>query len=701
MAETARVRIALAGNPNSGKTTLFNALTGAHRKTGNYAGVTVEKREGSRVRGGREYLFTDLPGIYSLTAYSIDEVVARDFLLDEKPDLIVDVLDSSSLERHLYLCLQFQELGIPVVGALNMSDEAEAKGIRIDAAALGAVLGIPLVRTVGSRGKGIEELLDAVDAMVPPGADRRAAADGSLPGVGDAGTRGDGAVPRRITYGEEVEGRLEALERAIRTDPGFADATPPRWLAVKLLERDRSAAARLEGHAAAPAIAPMAEAAAAWVEGHFGKPVDAVMSEQRYGYIRGALKEAVRAAPAKGGNLTERIDRAAMNPLLALPIFFLVLWGVFQLTFGLGAYPSAWIEAGFSALASLSGGIGDPLLRSFVMDGAIAGVGGVLGFVPYIVILFLLLSLLEDTGYMARAAFATDRFLHAFGLHGQSVLPMVLGFGCSVPAIMAARTLKSPRDRVVTILAIPFMSCGAKLPVHILLAGALFPGNAANMVMLIYACGVALALLSSLLLKRTVLKGEPTPFVMELPPYRLPTMRGVLWHVWSKTWGYVRKAGTVILAASALVWALTSFPDNGAADPGAKLEGSVAGAVGKAVQPLFAPIGLDWKMTVATITGFAAKETVVSTLAVLHGAGEADGARGLGAAVAAGAPAGPLARFGIMLFMLVIPPCFAALAAMRAEAGLKWLLFAVVYLFGLGWILAFALTSIGTLIYTA
>jgi len=692
------VRVALAGNPNAGKTTIFNALTGAHHKVGNYPGVTVEKREGSRIRGDREYRFIDLPGVYSLTAYSIDEVVARDFLLDERPDLIVDVLDSTNLERNLYLCLQFQELGIPVIGALNMSDEAEAKGIDVDAAALSAVLGITFLKTVGPKGAGTEELLDAIDAVVD------GAGEGTIP---------RGSVARSIRYGDEAESRIAPIEDAIASDAAFAARYPARWLAVKLLEKDEHASERLARHPRAAEIRAAASAATAWIEGHYGRPSEIAISEQRYGYIRGAVKESVRIRKRPDFSLTEAVDKVVMNRFLALPIFVLILWCVFQATFLLGAYPTAWLEAFFGWLGTSASRIIPPgILRSLLVDGILGGVGGVMSFVPLIVILFLFLSILEDVGYMSRAAFASDKLLHAFGLHGQSVLPMMLGFGCTVPAIMAARTLKNPRDRIVTILVIPFMSCGAKLPVHVLLAGAFFPGNEANMVMVVYAVGVALSLVSALVLRKTVAKGDPTPFVMELPPYRAPTLRGILWHVWEKISHYLKKAGTVILAASVLVWAITSFPvykppevvapSEAVASAGvdayaaAALEHSIAGRIGKAIEPAFRPLGFDWRVGVATITGFAAKEIVVSTLGVLYGRSSEDEG-GLREALRADRRFTPLVALALMLFVLAIPPCFAALATVKAELGWKWLGFSFVFMLSVGYVLALAVRGIGLL----
>ena len=708
MVETASrtLKIALAGNPNAGKTSLFNALTGAHHKVGNYPGVTIEKREGSRKRRGREYRFIDLPGIYSLTAYSLDEVVTRDCLLDEPPDLIIDVLDSTNLERHLFLCLQFQELGIPVIGALNMSDEAKAKGIEIDEAGLGKLLGIPVAGTVATSGQGIDVLLDLVDRSI--------------------GSSADGT--RRLDYGSEIEALIAPIEGAIAGDARFAEKYPPRWLAVKLIEKDENAFERLAEHRDADLIRKLARRASDWIGGHFGKDAEIVISEQRYAYIHGACSETVRRKPRQAPSLSERIDDIVMHPLLSLPIFALVLWGIFELTFSVGKWPMAWLEALFGWLSGLAASILPPgPLHSLVIDGVLAGVGSVLSFVPLIIILFFLLSVLEDTGYLSRAAFATDRLLHGFGLHGQSIFPLMLGFGCSVPAIMAARTLKSPRDRILTVLVIPFMSCGAKLPVHVLFAAAFFPKNPALAVMGVYAAGAILALSSALLLRKTILKGEPTPFVMELPPWRAPTLRGLVWHVGEKTATYAKKAGTVILAASILVWAITSFPayKPGAGEtaaiaaswskvhPGApqgavdaavsaelasrSLSGSLAGSFGHLVEPLIRPLGLDWKVGVATVTGFAAKEVVVSTLGILYGVGsEQGGAASLRERIAADPSWTPLTAITLMLFILLIPPCFAAMATMRAELGWGWLAFSIGFQLAVGWLAASAVFRIGS-----
>ncbi|GHV71575.1 ferrous iron transport protein B [Spirochaetia bacterium] len=683
------LRIALAGNPNSGKTTLFNALTGAHHKVGNYPGVTVEKREGVRVRSDRQYHFIDLPGTYSLTAYSLDEVVARDFILEEKPDIIVDVLDSTNLERNLYLCLQFQELGVPVIGALNMSDEAEARGIHIDEVNLGKTLGIPLVKTVGPKGSGTEALLDCIDSVTAGGL------AGNKTGIGHS-----------VSYGEELELRLEELQKRISGDAVFTAKYPERWLAVKLLEKDANAYHRLKEHSHGAEIEAAAREATVWIDKHFGKDSEIIVTEQRYGYIRGAVKESITIIKKADFSFTEAADKIIMNRFLSLPIFVLTLWSVFQITFLLGEYPMAALEIFFTFLSGvLESVIPEGLIRSLVVDGIIGGVGGVFSFVPLIVILFFLLSILEDVGYMSRAAFATDKLLHTFGLHGQSIFPMMLGFGCSVPAIMASRTLKSNRDRIITVLITPFMSCGAKLPVHVLLAAAFFPNHAASVVMLIYAIGVILSLISALVLKHTVLRGDPTPFVMELPPYRAPTLRGVLWHVWEKTWQYVKKAGTVILASAILIWAITSFPSYQATEDeahpdAAALEQSYAGRLGKFIEPVFRPLGFDWKIAVASTTGFAAKEVIVSTLGILYkvGAEETEESEGLRTAISQDAHMRPLIALVLMLFTLIIPPCFAALATMKAEIGAKWVGFEIAFLLAGGWVIGCIVYQVGTLL---
>ncbi len=678
------IRVALAGNPNTGKTTVFNALTGARQKTGNYAGVTVEKREGKRSYGGVEFTICDLPGTYSLTAYSLDEVIARDFILEEKPDVIIDVLDATNIERNLYLFLQLQELGIPMVGAINIADQAEAMGIKIDSRKLSALLGVPLVMTVGTRGIGTGALLDAVIA----------ASHMSIP------------PDRRISYGNELESEIESLTRELSADPEFSANYSPRWLAIKLLEKDANVHEKLDGCRNRELIEKKTAACIRAIETHFGRDAEIVVSEQRYAYVHGIIAETVTRSAQDSVQVSEQIDRVLMNRALGLPLFLLIMWGIFQVTFKFGRYATNWLNLAFAYLTTVvSSAIPGGILHSLLIDGIIGGLSGVLSFVPQIAILFLCISLLEDTGYMARAAFIMDKFLHLFGLHGQSFVPLMLGFGCSVPAIMAARTLKSPRDRIITILVTPFMTCGAKLVVLVFLAGTFFGKNEGAYVMIIYVIGGILAFLSSFLLSTTVLRGELTPFVMELPPYRMPTARGIAWHVVDKTGRYLKKAGTVLLAASILIWAMVSFPKPPhEADPfdnhsrtREDLSYSVAGRLGKAIEPLVKPLGFDWKIGISAVTGFAAKEAVVSTLGVLYKVGSSEDQKttSIKTALLADKTFNPLVAFVLMLFTLIVPPCIAALSIMRAEIGWKWLGFSVMYMLSLAWLLCFATYQIG------
>jgi ferrous iron transport protein B len=490
-ADIQRVRVALAGNPNSGKTTLFNTLTGSHLHVGNYPGVTVEKREDEISRGNIRYIFTDLPGIYSLSAYSEDEVVSRDFLINEEPDYVMDVLDSTNLARNLNLVMQLQELGVQVIGVLNMVEESESKGIYIDEKILSASLGIPFVKINAKTGKGLEKLYAALEELKTPG--KKTAA---------------------VNYGEEIEKRLAELEDII-AQKAKSELLPHRWLAIKLLEKDSYVQALFENRTSANMyITASANTAIKWLEKHFAASSEIVMAEQRFAYIRGAVKEAVKEIKEPDFSLTDKIDKVIMNRVMVLPLFVFVLYLVFQLTFTIGAYPQGWLEYFFIFLGDACNNIftDNELLRSLVVDGIIAGVGGVLSFVPLIVLLFFFLSILEDLGYMSRAAFATDKLLHSFGLHGQSIFPMMLGFGCSVPAIMASRTLKSKRDRIITVLVTPMMSCGAKLPIHVLFAGAFFGKNGGNMVMLVYACGVILSLMAAFFVKTYGTSGSSHTF---------------------------------------------------------------------------------------------------------------------------------------------------------------------------------------------
>lgn len=702
------IKVGLAGNPNTGKTTLFNAITGKNQKTGNYPGVTVEKKEGIIEYKDYTIRVFDLPGIYSLTAYSLDEVVSRNFIIDEKPDVIIDVIDATNIERNLYLCMQFRELGVPIVGAVNIYDQAEQMGIKIDLQTLSDLLDIKLVKTIAKKREGIEELLDSVINIFNQ----------------------ETSAYRKVFYGHELEKEIESIKTLINSDVDFVKSYSSRWLAIKLLEKDSNAYEKINLHKNQKEIKSALLKSIVNIEKHFQTDSEVVVSEHRYSYLHGAVSESVTRSKINKIQISEQIDSILLNKYLGLPIFIFILWAIFQLTFTLGEYPMNWLESGFTWLSQFASSVlPDGILQSLIVDGIIGGVGGVLSFVPLIIILFILLSFLEDTGYIARSAFIVDKFLHIFKLHGQSFLPMILGFGCSVPAIMSSRTLRSSNDRIVTTLIIPFMSCGAKLPVYVLLAGAFFPAHEGNIVLSLYLIGVFLALITALVINKVFLKGQSTPFVMELPPYRMPTLNSIGKNTWQKTQKYLTKAGTMLLAASILIWAAVSFPKpiqegkkyddlsetfvkNNINEENLEslkteyiekykaeeaLEYSVAGRIGKFLEPIVRPIGFDWKIATSVVTGFAAKEVVVSTLGVLYRVGKDsdESSISLRQALQEDATFNPLVAYILMLFTLIIAPCIAALSAIKAEIGWKWLFFGIVYTFLLAYGLGYAIYQIG------
>ena len=728
--------VALAGNPNAGKTSLFNVLTGQTQHVGNYPGVTVDKTTGVASLDGRSVEVVDLPGTYSLTAYSIEEVVTRDFVLKEQPDVVVDVVDSTNLERNLYLLLQFQELGVPIVGALNMTDEAESQGIHIDVDHLSTLLGIPLIKTIGSRGVGKEELLRAVFKVIDKHVD---------------------TSERHLNYGPELEAKHEELMEVLRTDPSFAKTYNLHWTAIKLLEEDKDAVAKVgQEHAHAERVLEEASRAVRWVTKHFGQDAEVVVGEQRYAYIRGAIREAVSVDPRTPGqrDTTEVIDAVVLNRYLGVPIFFLVMLAIYALTFLIGNPMADVVDAFFGWLGDFaSSSLPQGILREFVVNGIIAGVGGVLVFFPIVMLLFLGLSFLEDVGYMARAAFVMDKFLHLFGLHGRSFIPLMVSTGCAVPGVMSARTLVNPKDRTLTVLISPLMMCGAKTPVVAMLCAAFFPHRAALVFWGVWLFGWALAFVLGLLFRKTLFRGEDSPFVMELPPYRLPTLRGVASHMWQRSWSYVKKAGTFILAASIVIWVLLTFPRldhysqdydgrmtavQRAADAKLGEEGlpedvrarmraerdetirviaaekrleetsnSLAGRMGRAVEPVMRPAGFDWKINVALFAGIAAKEVIISTMGIMYGIGEADAdeesadasVTPLKARLRSDPAYSPLSMVALMVFVMVYIPCVATLAVTRKELGsIKWPAFMAGFTLIVAWLLAVAVFQVGRLL---
>ena len=535
-----RITVALAGNPNSGKTTIFNRLTGARQHVGNYPGVTVEKKEGHRRHGAVDVHVVDLPGTYSLMALSLDEVVARDFVVQDRPDVVIHVVDASNLERNLYLAVELIELGAPLVLAFNMSDVAASRGVELDLDTLSGFFGAPIVRTVGHKGEGIAELLDAAVAVA----------------------RGEWRERKaHVAFSREVEAELEPLTRLVAGSGRFAETYGARWVAVKLLEGDGD----VREHVADSRVLEAADAAAGRLDRHFGDPPHMVLPDQRYGFVSGACQETVRTTVESRHRFSDRVDVVVTSRFLGIPVFLALMYVVFQLTFAVGGYPMGWIESGFGALGGWLDTLwpkgSESMVRSLLVDGVIGGVGGVVVFLPNIMLLFLAIAVLEDSGYMARAAFIMDHLMHKIGLHGKSFIPMLIGFGCSVPAIMATRTLENRRDRLTTMLVLPLMSCGARLPIYALIIPAFFaPRWQAPMLWLIYLIGIVLAVACAKLLRATLFRGESDPFVMELPPYRLPTLRGALIHMWERSWLYLKKAGTIILGVSIVLWALTTYP---------------------------------------------------------------------------------------------------------------------------------------------
>ncbi|SHG67131.1 ferrous iron transport protein B [Thermosyntropha lipolytica DSM 11003] len=679
-----RFTLALAGNPNCGKTTIFNELTGSRQHVGNYPGVTVEKKEGFVSYKGYEIKVVDLPGTYSLTAYSPDEIVARDVIVEEKPDVVVNIVDASNLERNLYLTLQIKELEVPLVMAMNMADVAEASGLEIDYELLSRLLGVKIVRTVGTRGEGITELLEAAIEVVEGRSERE---------------------EKSFRFREEIEKEIEYLTRYL---PGDEKEWiyPRRWTAIKLLESDkeviRKIKAKLEN---SQEILSRLEESRQRIENMLNDDPEMAIIEGRYAFIRGAYREAVREKEIDRFSFTEAADKVLLNRVLGIPIFLGIMWLLFQFTFTLGAPFMEWIEEGFAWLGEYIGNnMNEGMLNSLLVDGIIAGVGGVIVFLPNILLLFLGISFLEGTGYMARAAFVMDKVMHRVGLHGKSFVPMLTGFGCNIPAIMATRTLENPKDRLVTILITPLMSCGARLPVYTLLIAAFFPKEVAgNVLFSLYLIGIILALLMAKVFRTFLFKGESEPFVMELPIYRLPTLKSVLIHMWERAWLYLRKAGTIILAISVIMWALLTFPmtdpyGNEWEDPAEQLVNSYAGRMGQAIEPVLEPIGFDWRTGIALIAGFAAKEVVVSTLGTIYSIGDVEAleegeetaVKGFAQRAREQSGFTPLTAYVLMLFTLLYVPCMATLAVIKRETGTwKWPLFTVFYTVVLAWTVCF------------
>lgn len=717
-----RMRIALAGNPNCGKTTVFNAYTGSRQHVGNYPGVTVDKKEGEFEFNGHEILLVDLPGTYSLTPYSMEEIVVRREMRLNNMQSVIDVVDASALERNLLLTVQILEMGIPLVLACNMMDEAEAAGIHIDMPRLSKLLQIPVVSMTAKNGTGLKEAMkEAINVAEHP-------------------TRGS----LRLSYGPDLDMALLEMEKIIEKSQVLAKDYNPRFVAVKFLENDREMiqAAQKENSEAAKMLEAITAKVSEHVRRTFNTEIESLITDHRYGFINSILKDGVVARDPEKDRLamTDKIDKVLTNAFFGPLIMLAVLYLMYQITFEVGAYPQEWVEVGFALLGDFVGALlPEGLLQSLIVDGMIAGVGGVLSFVPLIMIMFALISFMEDSGYMARMAFMMDRIFRFFGLHGASVMPYVISGGiaggCAIPGAMATRTLRSPKEKLATLLTLPYMTCGAKLPLLLLLAGAFFPENAATVMFCIMLAGWIFALVIARFLRSTIVRGEATPFVMELPPYRLPTLFSVILHCWERAWQYIKKAGTVILAISVIIWAAMTFPqlpddmakpfdekialleeriealgkdqtgmaatekeaieeekDNIIAElDELKLAYSVAGRLGKWVEPVTQPAGFDWRTDIALLAGIAAKEAVVSTLGTAWAMGEADPdeAEPLAEKLKSAPDWSQATALALMLFVLLYSPCFVALVVIKQESGSwGWLVFSIIFNTAIAYVVA-------------
>ncbi|WP_319226485.1 ferrous iron transport protein B [Draconibacterium orientale] len=717
---TKTINIALVGNPNCGKTTLFNFISGSKEKVGNYSGVTVDIHKATFKNGDYTFNFYDLPGTYSLTAYSKEEIFVRKFIYEQTPDIVINVLDSTNLERSLFLTTQLIDMDLRVIMALNMFDELEKNKLKLDKEELSKLVGIPLIPTVSSKGLGLDSLIEKVIEVFEG--------------------RDNFSRHIHINYGKELEQSIRTIRQKIKEDKPITDKISSRFLAIKLIEKDNQVIELLSRYSNFDEIQEVTLKEIKKIELLENDDSETVIANAKYSFIAGALRETYSNKQKEKKTQSEKIDSVLTNRYLGFPIFTALLFFIFWTTFKLGAYPMDWIDMGVVALGNfISNIIPDGMLNDLLVDGIIGGAGSVLVFLPNILILFFFISLLEGSGYMARAAFIMDNIMHRFGLHGRSFIPMIMGFGCNVPAILATRSMRNRGDRILTMLIIPFMSCSARLPVYILIISAFFQKYEAWILIGIYAVGILFAFITAQVLNKTVFKNKETPFVMELPTYRLPTFRNVVYHMWDKTQHYLKKIGTIILLGVIIIWALEYFPRKTKDTAGFeqqieqiinseipetqkeeriaevnhamesdRLINSYIGRTGKFIQPIMSPLGFDWKMSIAIVAGLPAKEIVVSTMGVLYQTQDGETTINLQQKLQnevhqIGKHKGQAvfttpAALAFIIFILLYFPCIGVVATIKNESGSwKWAAFSVFYTTALAWIAAFVTYNIGML----
>ncbi len=685
------INIALIGNPNCGKTSLFNFVSGAHERVGNYSGVTVDAKEGHAEFNGYNFNIVDLPGTYSLSAYSPEELYVRKQIVEKTPDVIINVIDASNIERNLYLTTQLVDMNLKIVGALNMFDEFESRGDKLDYDKLGELFGMPFVPTVFKTGRGIDELFQTIINVYE--------------GVSEPGKNYVRHI--HLNHGKYIEQAIDKVKKEIQKNDQIRYKYSTRFLAIKLLEKDSKIESQIKTLPNGNDIIKIRDKAAEQILEETREDSETAIMNAKYGIIHGAMQEAgsEEGKQTDTYQVTHAIDAVITNRYIGFPLFFIFLYLMFEITFTLGQYPMDWIESGVNALSELMRSImPEGPLKDMVVDGAIAGVGAVIVFLPQILILYFIISFMEDSGYMARAAFIMDKVMHKMGLHGKSFIPLIMGFGCNVPAVMATRTIESRRSRLITILVLPLMSCSARLPIYIMIIGTFFAVKYQSLVMIsLYVVGIILAVIMSRIFSKWLIKGDDTPFVMELPPYRFPTGKAILRHTWEKGKQYLKKMGGIILVASIIVWALGYFPHNENLSNREQKEQSYIGLIGKTIEPVFKAQGFNWKLDVSLVAGIGAKEIVASTMGVLYSSDneatsdtekyeilhekmQADGIT-------------PLIAFSYLLFVLVYFPCIATVAAIKSETGSwKWTIFSMVYTTLLAWCVSALCYQVGSML---